>query len=146
MTTSVSIDRTSLGKGPLLIGSSGAAPYSLTDTGLGRPAITARAAVVQSPWLHGEQVVSVVREQSSLPLEVILSALSDATLDACRVALDEALWQFDYRITVQEGDTTTTWRCSPASYGIKDTVMHYNVSDHYEVWTITVPVYPIPVV
>lgn len=145
MTTSVSIDRTSLGKGPLLIGSSGAAPYSLTDKGLGRPAVTTRANTVQSPWLHGEQVVSVVREQSSLPLEVAISALSEATLDLCRVALDEALWQFDYQITVLEGETAKVWRCSPASYGINDTVMHHNVSGHYEVWTITVPVYPIPV-
>lgn len=144
MATQVSIDRTSLGKGPLVIRSDGAAPYSLTAQGLGRPAVSARATSVTSPWLHGETPTVVVREQSSIPLEVILSALSDATLDLCRDALDEALWQFSYLVTVTEGSTSHTWECSPASYGVVG-VEYHNVAEHYEVWTITIPCYPIPV-
>lgn len=145
--TSVSIDRTSLGKSPLVIGSNGAAPYSLTDKGLGRPAVTARANAVTSPWLHGESVVNVVREQSSIPVEILLQALSEATLELVRVALDEALWQFTYQVTITEGATSKTWRCSPASWGVNDgTVTSANVSGHYEVWSVTIPCYPIPVV
>jgi hypothetical protein len=145
VSTHVSIDRTSLGKAALIIGSDGAAPYSLTATGLGRPAVTARANAVSSPWLHGETVVSVVREQSSLPFEVLLQAHNDENLELVRYALDEALWQFSYQVTVTEGETAHTWLCSPASYGT-DSVAFSNVAGCFEVWTITVPCYPIPVV
>lgn len=143
--TQVSIDRTSLGQPALVVRSDGTAPYSLTVEGLGRPAVAARATAVTSPWLHGETVVSVVREQSSLPLTVIVSAGTEAALDAARVALDEALWQFHYTVTVTEGATSKTWRCSPASWGVDGGVVaHHNVSGLYEVWAITIPCYPIP--
>ncbi len=143
----LSISRTSLGESPLLIGVNGAAPYSLTDTGMGRPAVTARTVgASESPWLHGSTLVSAVRETSALPLEILIQASTDAELAAATAALDEALWQFDYALTVIEGSTSTTWQCSPASYGVADGVsMSFNVDQHFEVWTVTIPVYPIPV-
>lgn len=141
----VSIDRTSLGKAPLVIRGDGSKPYSLTQAGLGRPAVTARTSSVSSPWLHGETVTQVVREQSSLALEVLLQADTPLALDQAADDLDEALWQFSYSLTVTVGSENITWLCSPASYGLADgTVLSDNVDQHYEVWTVTVPVYPIP--
>lgn len=144
--TGISIDRTSLGLGPLVIGVDGAAPYSLTDGGLGRPAVSARATSVTSPWVHGETVVNVVRDQTSIPLSVLVQGATEAALAVARDALDAALWQFVYEVTITEGTTSTTWQCTPASWGIDNSVVTpANVTGHFEVWTVTLPTYPIPV-
>lgn len=148
MATSVSIDRTSLGLPPLVIGVDGDSTYTVTVGGLGRPAVTARTTYAgDSPYLHGQTPIAVVRENSSLPLTVLLQGDTDAALRAAAAALDAALWQFTYNVTVTEGSTATTWLCSPASYGLDSSaVTSDNVAEHYEVWAITIPVYPIPAV
>lgn len=142
----VLIDRTSLGGGPLVLTDDGSGTYMLTEGGLGRPAVTARATTATSPWLHGEVVVQAVREQSALTLEVLTQAEDQVGLEEALAELDEALWQFTYAVTVQAAGTSTTWTCSPASYGAADGVTTSdNVRAHYQVWTITIPCYPIPV-
>lgn len=147
MASSVSIQRSSIGLSPLVIATDGSAPYSITEGGLGRPAVTARTTYAgESNYVHGQTPVAVVRENSSLPLTVLIQGDSGAEVAQAAADLDEALWQFAYEVTVTEGTVTTTWLCSPASYGIDNGIVaSHNVDEHYEVWAITIPVYPIPV-
>lgn len=148
MTANVSIDRTSLALPPLLIADAGdlAATYVLTGSGLGRPAITWRETrAPEHPDMHGSLLLRAVKEQSSLPLEVIVQADTAADLDAAVQALADAVWQFSYNITVTIDGGAKVWAATPAalapSSGNEDAAKWLL---HVDVLTITIPVYPIP--
>jgi len=143
-TATVTIDRTSLGKAPLVIGSNPTGTYVLTDKGLGRPGVTPRLVfAADSPWVDGSVPTAATRANSELPLEVHIQAASASALAAAKADLDEALWQFTYTVTVAEGANSVTWTCYPAAHGLTDVVSDFNVADFFEVWGITIPVYPV---
>lgn len=142
---SVSIDRSSLSLSALTISSTGSGTYTLTETGLGRPAITARTTSVSSPWFHGSTHVAVTKDQTALPLEVLVQAASSTALDTAIDALDAALWQFDYDVTVTVDGVAKVWSCSPASWSIAESLTsHGRAVQYVELLTITIPCYPIP--
>lgn len=145
MTASVSIDRTSLALSALVISDAGAT-YLLTDKGLGRPATTRRNTYApESPDMHGSLLLNSVKEQSALPLEVIVQADTAADLDAAIQALFDALDQFTYNTTVTVDGVAKVWASSPAAYGASDGyVDHSRVAQFFDVLAITIPVYPIP--
>lgn len=146
MTDGVSIDRTSLSLSPLTIGLDGSGTYSLTQVGLGRPAITPRATYFpDSRDVDGSKLQAVVREQSSLPLEVLVQGVSAAALDTAINDLDAAVWQFTYDTTVTIGGVAKVWHCTPAAWApTSGLVEHAHVEQFFEVLTLTIPVYPIP--
>lgn len=145
MTTVVSIDRSSLSLAALTIDDTTAAPYMLMVDGLGRPAITWRlTSMPDSADAHGTEYIAAVKEQSSLPLRVMVRAGTSAALNTAVTDLEDALSQFSYTVTVTVDGVAKTWSCSPAAYGIDGSqVDYFKVVQHYEVLTITVPVYPI---
>lgn len=145
-TASVSIDRTALSMSALTISGDGTGTYSLTAKGLGRPAITARSTwFPDSPDVHGSRLRSAVKEQSSLPLEVVVQAASASALDAAVTALSDALWQFSFTTTVTVDGVSKVWTCSPASWAVASGVVEVSHAAAFlEVLTITIPVYPIP--
>lgn len=144
-TATVSIDRSALSLSPLVIADDGAT-YRLTERGLGRPGVTWRmGAMPDSADVHGTEYISAAKEQSSLPLEVAVTASTTSALSAAVVALEAAVSQFSYDVTVTVDGVGRTWSCGPASYasanGAFDAGM---VAAHFDVLSITIPVYPIP--
>ena len=149
MTASVSIDRTSLGLSALLIVSADTDPtatYVLTKKGLGRPAITPRETKApDSPDMNGSVLLNVVKEQSALPLEVLVQSDTAANLDAAVQELADAVWQFRYPTTVNISGVSKVWSCTPSavapSSGGEDDAQWLQFVD---VLQLTIPVYPIP--
>ncbi len=111
MTTTLTIDRTSLDLEPLVIYGSRAAATSglwLPAEGLGEPSFQPRYAYApDSRHIDGRVLLGVSRDQSTLPLVVRAAASSAAALDALQVELEAALAQFVYDLTrVRDGVTT----------------------------------------
>lgn len=140
----VSIDRTSLGLSPLLVSDDGTGTFSLTDVGLGRPETMPRITYAgTSPWLHGSTPVSAVRDNSTLPMQLLVQAASTSALDAAMADLDAALWQFEYLTTTAHDGKV--WRCWPAAWNVDGgNTIYARRSGFLEVVNITIPVYPIP--
>lgn len=94
--------------------------------------------------VHGSEYVGAVKEQTSLPLKVLVQAASSAALDTAVAALEAALSQFTYTATVAVDGVTKVWSCAPASYGSESgLVEHAMVSGHFDTFVVSIPVYPI---
>lgn len=143
--TSVTIDRSSLSLSDLVISDAFDATYQLLRDGLGRPAITWRmTAAPDSVDVHGTEYLAAVKEQTSLPLKVMVQAASTGALDTAVTALEDALSQFTFPVTQDIDGVTKVWSASPASYGADSgQVVHARVLQHFEVMVITIPIYPI---
>jgi hypothetical protein len=146
MTASVTIDCSSISAPNVVISDDPTGTYVLLFEGLGRPAITWRlTSAPDSVNVHGTEYVAAVKEQTSLPLKVMVQAASSAALDTAVTALEDALSQFTYPTTVAVDGVSKVWSCAPAAYsptsGLVDASM---VAQHFDVYTITIPVYPIP--
>jgi hypothetical protein len=143
VSVSVSVDRSALSLTALVFNADGPT-YRITEQGLGRPGITwRRTAAPDSVNVHGTEYVAASKEQSSLPLEVGVYAGTTADLDAACVALEDALSQFAYDVTVTEDGVVKVWSAGPADMasGLVDSG---EVASHIRTYTITIPVYPIP--
>lgn len=139
---SISIDRTSLTLSALVVADDGTT-YRPTPDGIGRPGISWRlTAMPDSADSHGTEYVAAVKEQSSMPLQVKVYADSSAALDAACDALEEALSQFAYTMTVTVDGVAKTWTCAPASWQVSN-FDSGEVAAHIATYAITVPVYPI---
>lgn len=145
-TATVSISRTALALTALVIADDGAEPYSLTATGLGRPEITPRNTYApDSRYINGSELVAVTREQSALPLEVLVQADSAVTLHNAIAALDDAIWQFTYTVTITVGGVAQVWTCSPGVLNtVSGTVDHGHADQHMAVVALALPCHPIP--
>src|SRR5690349_9080579 len=98
---SVTIDRSSLSLSDLVIDSEGFSTYYIETSGLGRPAQTPRETLATaSPFVNGQSRTTVVYEETTLVLQVRVQASSSAALDTAIVALEAALKQFTYSVTV----------------------------------------------
>lgn len=143
-TAEVSIDRSSLSLAALVVSDDGAT-YQIKQDGLTRPGITWRlTAAPDSADVHGTEYVAAVKEQTSLPLDVIVKAASSAALDTACVALEDALSQFSYPVTVTVDGVAKVWSSSPAAWSYSRPTDLAEVQQHFTVMTLTIPVYPIP--
>jgi hypothetical protein len=144
-TVTVSIDRSSLSL-TALVASDDGATYQIKQDGLTRPAITWRlTAAPDSADVHGTEYVAAAKEQTSLPLDIIVKAASSAALNTACVALEDALSQFTYTATVVVDGVTKVWSCAPAAYSPTSGLIEFGmVNGHFDVFTVTIPVYPIP--
>ena len=142
----VSIDRSSLSLAALILSSTPTDTYVLTAEGLGRPAISRRNTYMpNNPFIHGSELVGSVKEQSTLPLEVLIQSDTAANLDAALTALADALDQFSYNVIVTIDGVAKTWACDPANYGPTDNLVKGERQAQFvDVWSLTIPVYPIP--
>ena len=141
----VTIDRSGLSLADLVIGSEGFSPYVIAAGGLGRIGRTPRdATATASPFIHGQLRTASVLEESSLPLTVRVTGTSAADLDAKVTALEDALNQFVYTVTVAVNGVAKAWTGYPATVGAVDglTVFERNAA-FFEDLAITIPVYPI---
>ena len=142
----VSIDRTALSLSPLTISDDGTGTYSLTVGGLSRPVVTPRETKApESRYFAGSELLAVTREQTSMHLEVLIQAASSSALDAAITALDNALWQFAYDVTVTVDGVAKVWHCTPAALGASSGLFESShVADHFAVFALDIPCKPIP--
>ena len=142
MTTSVSIDRDSLGLQPLVIDTAPNTDYWLPEDGLGAPGYTHRRSYSTAAYVHGALQTAAVLEQSTLPLTVYIGGDTTAQLRNRVEALVTALRQFYFTTTVTVDDYAETWGCDCADVGA---ALHEPgmTSAHMQRREVTIPLYPI---
>lgn len=142
---SVSIDRTSLSLSPLVIDTDGFGTYYVDSAGLGRVGRTVRETVAtSSPFVHGILVTGSVYDDAALPLVVRVQASTTSALDTAVTALETALAQFSYSVTVVMDGVTKVWTARPATIQSTDALIDFaRVTNHIEDLTISIPVYPV---
>lgn len=142
---SVTIGRASLSLADLVIDSAGFGTYLVDVAGLGRVGKTPREAfATPSPFVHGQLRTQVVLEESTLPLVVRVNGTSSSDLDAKVAALEDALWQFTYPVTVVVGGVTKVWSAYPATIQTIDGLTAFErVTNYFEDLSISIPVYPV---
>lgn len=145
MTATVTLDCSSIPATDVVLNSATSATYVLLREGLGRPGITWRLTPApDSADVHGSEYVAAAKEQTTLPLKVMIQAASSAALDAAIDALEDALSQFSYTATVVVDGVTKVWSCSPAACSPTSGLIESELVDgHFDVYTITIPVYPV---
>ena len=142
--SSVSIDRTSLGLGPLVLNNDphdGA--YTYPEDGLAIPNFDLRRTYApDSAWAAGRMLLGAVLDQAMLPLTVAVIGTSAATLKARKDELAAALGQFAYSVTVTVGGVVQgTWPAEAATvwWGVVD---HGDAQIFHAVGTTSIPVNP----
>lgn len=147
-TASVAIDRSGLlvPLAPLTISDSGTV-FRLGERGVGRPGVRWRfGKMPDNPNIHGEERTSGSKEESSIPVELLVMG---ATWDAVETSIDEldvALSQWAYVVTVTVAGKVRTWNAGPADWNVADAGRYdaYRVDACFEVLNLAIPVYPIP--
>lgn len=145
-TVTVTIDRSGLSLSDLVIDSSLTATYTLAEGGLGRIGIAQRETFADdSAWVDGRMRVAVVKEESALPLVVRVQASTSSALDTAVVALETALCQFTYTVTMVVDGVSKVWTAYPAAIGgADDGLIHpWQVEAHYADLSIRIPLYPV---
>jgi hypothetical protein len=142
-TVSVSIDRSSLSLAALVATDDGAT-YQIQQDGISRPAITWRKlAAPDSADVHGTEYIAAVKEQTSIPLNVIVKSASTSALQMAIDDIEAAISQFSYSVTVTVDGAAKTWAASPAAWSFSTPITPGQVAQFFTLMTITIPVYPI---
>lgn len=145
-TFTVSIDRTSLDKDPLVM--SGHGNTLLAVIGYQEPPMVPQLALApESELIHGDVTLGWKFQSVILPLKVAtLEASSETESRAAIAELVEAITQFParYPVTITVNDAPPeTWACDPGSLtpdGERDST---NLEEYDQVWSLNIPAYPI---
>lgn len=144
---SVTIDRSGMPGSltDLSIGTEGFGTYLVDAKGLGRVGKTPRETfATPSPWVHGRTRTAVVYEESTLPLVVRVQSSSSSALNTAVVALEAALAQFVYEVTVVVDGVTKVYTAYPATIQSTDGLTAFErVKGFHEDLSISIPVYPV---
>jgi len=141
----VTIDRTSLSLSDLVIDSEGFGTYYIDKAGLGRPGTAWDETFADdSPWIDGRVRTAAKKQETTLPLTVRVQAESSAALDTAVAALEAALEQFVYEVTVTVDGVAKTYRAYVGSTiqstdGLIDVE---RVRGFHEDFAIAIPIYP----
>jgi hypothetical protein len=141
----VVIDRTALSLSPLTIDTDGFSTYAVDARGLGRVGKTPRETfATDSPYINGRTRTSVVLEESALPLGIRVQASSSSALNTAVTALEDALWQFVYTVTVTLDGVVKVWTAYPATIQSVDGLLAFErATSFHEDLSISIPVYPV---
>lgn len=145
---SVALDRSGLlvPLAPLTIAHDGTV-FRLGERGIGRPDVRWRfEKMPNNPHIHGEERTAASKEESSIPLEVLVAGATWDAVEASMDELDVALSQWAYVVTVTVAGRVRTWNAGPADWNVADSGRYdaYRVDACFEVLNISIPVYPIP--
>jgi hypothetical protein len=143
----VSIDRTSLGKAPLVL--SAGQDTTLGLTAYQPPGKVARVTYANDhPDMDGSVALSASWQQALLGFNVVTDQAADEAAIASQVAeLVEALAQFSYLVTTTVGNAPAeVWSAQRGSIAlaVSDGRSFTDLANHNPVYAITIPVYPIP--
>jgi len=145
MTTLISIDRTSLSLSALTMSDMPPATsgWWVDSRGFGRPEHTKRRTYASdAPWTKGKVLTASVADQSTLPFTFWGMAASTSALYALMDALEAALDQFTYTVTVTDNALARTWTCDPADVRWSDMSLAQSRA-MIVMGTVTIPVYPV---
>lgn len=144
----ISIDRTSLGKTPLVLsGTDDEHPIGITS--YTEPTITPEVTYApDSVFEDGSMAMSVRLPQTALEFSVCTTgAATEADLRAYIRELREAVFRLGYDTTVTvDGAPAETWSCTAgavAPIGSRDSV---NLEHHDPEWSVVIPAHPIPAI
>lgn len=141
--TLVSIDRTSLSLGSLDIGTIPGAAYWLPEDGITEPDFDQRQTFADdSPDVAGSLLVQSVPAIGSLALKVYTTAADADTLKAQKRALEAAVGQFSYSVTLTLVGAPDTYNALPGkvSWGQLDSGQ---VASLIAVAAVTIPLQPL---
>lgn len=143
----VTIDRSNMpgSLADLVIDSEGFSTYYVDKAGLGRPGVAPREAFASdSPFINGRLRTAVVKEETTLPIKVRVQAASSSALDTAVNALEDALWQFVFPITVAVDGVSKTYNAYPATIQSTDGLTAFErVQAFHEDLSITIPIDPV---
>lgn len=147
MTLSISIDRTSLSLGALVLGAQDGTGGLLAITDYTEPAIQARITYApDSDFVHGSLALGYTWQQTILSFEVApFGSSGEQETRTAIAALTAAVSQFPaYAVTVTVGDAAAeTWQCDPGSVVPTGGRTYMDLRDADPVWRVTVPCYPV---
>lgn len=129
----------------LTIGTEGFDTYLVDSAGLGRVGITPRETFAAPvPWVHGQVRTAVVREESTLVLLVSVNGSSASDLNTKVGALEAALFQFIYTVTVTVLGVAKEYTAYPATIQSIDGLTAFErTTAFFEDLSISIPVYPV---
>lgn len=143
----VTIDRSNMpgSLADLVIDTDGFGTYYVDKAGLGRVGRTPRETfAAPSPFVHGQIRTAVVLEESALVLVVRVQAASSAALATAVTALEDALFQFLYNVTVVVDGVARVWEACPATVQSVDGLTAFErVTGFHEDLSISIPIYPV---
>lgn len=96
----------------------------------------------ESPFLNGALLVTSTLVQAYLNFDICLTVADAATRATAVAALEEALGQFTYDVTVDWDGEETVWTCDPADIA-PSPLNIVAVRDHAPVMSISIPCYPV---
>lgn len=137
---SVSIDRASLSKAPLVISDDGAT-YRFTDGGVGHVVQSVRTTtMLDSADVDGSEVLTFAREATGLPLEFYVQGATTAEVYAAMTEVEEALYRLDYPVTRTVDGVAKTWGGGPcALVPVRSSVDASVLAAHFETFAVTIP-------
>lgn len=140
MSASVSIDRTSLGKDPLVIADDGAV-YRFTEDGVGYVVQSVEVTTApDSRDMDGSEVIAFRKVATSLPLEFHVIAASRADLIDAIAEVEEALYRLTFPVTRTVDGSAKTYAGSPCALVPKRASEDSGVlAAHFDTFTVTIP-------
>lgn len=140
----VIIDRTSLGLTPLIMDLDATQGYMLVFDGTIEPDFQMRLTYApDSTWVRGKMLLAAVLDAAFLPVLVEVQGSDSADLEAKRAALEAAVSQFSYEVTLSVSGRDQTWNADP-SWPQWGTVRWGDVLSGTSEAAITIPVNPYP--
>lgn len=143
----VTIDRSGMpgSLAALAITTDNSGTYTLGQGGLGRVGRIPRATLATaSPFVNGQARTSVVLDESSIALLVRVQSTTSSGLNTAVVALEAALFQFSYTVTVVVDGVTKVYDAYPATVQSTDGLTsHERVIGFFEDLAVSIPVYPV---
>lgn len=115
LTLSLTITRTELALSALELSDPGNG-YEVISVGPG--STSWRREVAKSPWVHGEALVSAVKDVGIAPLSVRVMGTSAAQKETRLGVLLAAFSQFLYTMTVTINGVGYAWACEPADWSV----------------------------
>jgi hypothetical protein len=143
LTYSLSIDRSSLGTTPLVVGDSSPNTYILTRGGLTLPGLRPRVQYADaSAYVHGALPLGAVYDLAFITAVIRIDAADAAALGSATTALMQALGQFMFTATTTVDGQTTSWNAHTAS--IEPQPLRLGETEkHMARYNVTIPVQPL---
>jgi hypothetical protein len=139
-TASVTIDRTSLGKAPLVIADDGTT-YRFTEDGVGYVVQSVRITTApDSADVDGSEIVAFSRDATALPLEFHVFAATSADLADAVGELEEAFYRLTYPVTRAVDGVSVTYAGGPCALVPKRSAVDAGVvAAHFDTFSVTIP-------
>lgn len=143
----VSIDRTSLTL-PALVLSGGFSAASWGITEFTPPGLIMRTTRAPSPFIDGDgPVIAASAQEAMLGISAFPLVSTEADRQAAVLALRDALRRYAYTVTTTEGSAAPqTWKASPGSVVPVGSRTFADLMTSQPVYSITIPVHPIPTI